>query len=88
MDGKRRRGTQARAKGEASARPREGQTGRSTGGEPHGERYGQLADWIGVSATGSGHADEVVGAIVGLRALGWWTSRIGELVRNRRRHSR
>jgi hypothetical protein len=75
MDGKRRRGRQAREKIES---------GRSTGREPHGDRYGQLADWIGVSATGSGHADEVVVGIVGIRALGWWMARLGQVVSRRR----
>jgi len=79
MDGKRRRGRQARGNGKPDGSP---------GREPHGDRYGQLADWIGVSAVGSGHADEVIGGIVGLRALGWWLARLGAIVNRRRTRQR
>lgn len=85
MDGKRRRGRQTREAAQPSASVHGDGSGREAQQEPHGDRYGQLADWIGVSAVGSGHADEVVGSIVGLRALHWWAWRLAQRVSHRRR---
>jgi hypothetical protein len=84
MNAKRRRGVSGRGAPRLSTRREEGETTGAFGREPHGDRYGQLADWIGVSADGSGHADEVVGGIVGLRAFQWWTSRLRQRLQDRR----
>ena len=64
-------------------------TGQPGTGEPPGDRYGQLADWIGVSAVGGGGADGTetvafVGLIAGVRAIPWWVWRLARLVRHRR----